>query len=90
MFGVLEHCASLPGIAALEYQLLPVIYCNGSRKSGPSYGNGAYFRILSRDSDRGSIPGKGKTFLSSPQRSDRLWSRPSLICNEYRRLFPGR
>jgi hypothetical protein len=37
---------------------------------------------------RGSIPGRRKRFLSSPQRPDRLWGSPSLTSNGHRRLFP--
>jgi hypothetical protein len=35
---------------------------------------------------RGSIPGKGKRFFSTPQRPDMLWGSPSLLLNGYRRL----
>jgi hypothetical protein len=37
--------------------------------------------------ERGSIPGRGKNFLSSPHLSDRLWGTSRLLCNGYRRLF---
>jgi hypothetical protein len=32
---------------------------------------------------RGSIPGRGKEFFSSPQRSDWLWDPSSLLSNGY-------
>jgi hypothetical protein len=39
---------------------------------------------------RGSIPGRGKRFFSSPQRSDRLWGSPSLLPSGYQgALYPG-
>jgi hypothetical protein len=38
--------------------------------------------------DRGSIPGRGKRFFSSPQRPDRLWGPSSLLSNGYRGLSP--
>jgi hypothetical protein len=38
---------------------------------------------------RGSIPGKGKRFVSSPQCPDRLWGPPILLCYGYRGRFPG-
>jgi hypothetical protein len=39
---------------------------------------------------RGSIPGRGKRFFSNPQRLDRLWGPPSILCNGYLGLFyPG-
>jgi hypothetical protein len=34
-----------------------------------------------------SIPGKGKRFICSPQRSYRLWTLPSLLSNEHQALF---
>jgi hypothetical protein len=37
---------------------------------------------------RGSIPGRDRRFLSTPQHPDRLWGPPSLLFNRYRRLFP--
>jgi hypothetical protein len=38
----------------------------------------------------GSIPGRGKKFLSSPQRPDWLWDQHGLLCNGYRgALSPG-
>jgi hypothetical protein len=57
------------------------------------------FRLVSRDSSvdiatgygldgRGSIPGKSKIFVSTPQRLDRLWDPPSFLINGYRGLFP--
>jgi hypothetical protein len=40
--------------------------------------------------DRSSIPGRGKGFLSSPQRPDRLWDPPIILHNLYLWLFsPG-
>jgi hypothetical protein len=33
--------------------------------------------------DRGSIPGGGWEFFSSPPRPERLWGRPSLLSNGY-------
>jgi hypothetical protein len=36
----------------------------------------------------GLIPVRDKTFLSSPQRPDRLWDLPSLLSNGYRGPFP--
>lgn len=38
---------------------------------------------------RGSIPGKGKRFLSKPQRSDRLCGPPSVLYNWYRGYSRG-
>jgi hypothetical protein len=38
--------------------------------------------------DHGSILCKGKILFSSPQRSDRFWSPPSLLSNGYRGLSP--
>jgi hypothetical protein len=37
---------------------------------------------------RSSIPGRSKTFFSSPQRPCRFWDPPSLLHNGYLRLFP--
>jgi hypothetical protein len=37
---------------------------------------------------RGSIPGRGKGFVSSPQGPDRLWDLPSLLSSVYRGLLP--
>jgi hypothetical protein len=37
---------------------------------------------------RGSIPGRGKRSVSTPQLSDRPWSPPSLLHNAYQGLFP--
>jgi hypothetical protein len=37
--------------------------------------------------DWGSIPGRGKRFFATAQHPDRLWSKPSLISNEYRDIF---
>jgi hypothetical protein len=34
--------------------------------------------------NQGSIPSRGRDFLSSPQRLDRLWDPPSLLSNGYR------
>jgi hypothetical protein len=36
---------------------------------------------------RGSFPGRGKRFVSSPQRPDRLWGPPSHLTNGYRGAF---
>jgi hypothetical protein len=36
---------------------------------------------------RGSIPGSGKTFFSTPQRPCRFWGPPNLLPNGCRRLF---
>jgi hypothetical protein len=33
--------------------------------------------------DRGSIPGRGKRFFSTPQHPKRIWSPPSLLSNRY-------
>jgi hypothetical protein len=41
-----------------------------------------------RPDDRGSIPGGGWEFLSSPTRPDRLWGPPNLLSNGYRERFP--
>jgi hypothetical protein len=39
---------------------------------------------------RGSTPGTGKRFLSSPQRPDRLWGPPNPLSNGYRgAISPG-
>jgi hypothetical protein len=35
-----------------------------------------------------SIPGRGKGFFSTSQRSDRVWGPPSLLYNAYQGLFP--
>jgi hypothetical protein len=48
------------------------------------YSEGGY-----RLDGRGSIPVRGKKFLSSPQRPDRLWGPPSLLSDGYRWLFLG-
>jgi hypothetical protein len=60
-----------------------------------------YFNVyLNRDSSvgkatsyglngRGSIPGKDKRFLSSPEHPDRLWGAPNLFLNGYTRNLPG-
>jgi hypothetical protein len=37
--------------------------------------------------DRGSIPGGGWEFFSSPPRPERLWGPPSLLSNGYKGLF---
>jgi hypothetical protein len=37
---------------------------------------------------RGSIPGRGKRFISTPQRPHRLWGLPSVLSNGNRGLFP--
>jgi hypothetical protein len=39
--------------------------------------------------DRGSIPGRGWEFFSSPPRPDRFWGSPSLLSNWYRDLTSG-
>jgi hypothetical protein len=38
--------------------------------------------------DRGSSPGRGWEFFSSPPRPDRLWGLPSLLHTGYRGIFP--
>jgi hypothetical protein len=38
--------------------------------------------------NQGSIPGKGKIFVSVSERPDRVWGPPSLLSNGYRGLFP--
>jgi hypothetical protein len=38
--------------------------------------------------DRGLILGRGKIFFSSPQCPEWRWDPPSLLSNEYQRLFP--
>jgi hypothetical protein len=38
---------------------------------------------------RGSIPGRGKRLVSTPQRPDRLWGPPSLLYNVYLGPFQG-
>jgi hypothetical protein len=38
--------------------------------------------------DRGSIPGGGWEFFSSPPLPERLWGPPSLLSNVYQSLFP--
>jgi hypothetical protein len=48
-------------------------------------------RFLGQDLNResgfkGSIPGRGREFFSSPPRPDRLWDPPSLLANGYRRI----
>jgi hypothetical protein len=38
---------------------------------------------------RGSIPGRGKSFFSTPQRPEQFWDLPSLLSNEYwGNIFP--
>jgi hypothetical protein len=39
--------------------------------------------------DQGSIPVRGKRFISSPQCPGRPWGPPSLLSNGYWDLFPG-
>jgi hypothetical protein len=34
--------------------------------------------------ERGSIPSRGKVFLSSSKGPDRCWNPPSLLCNGHR------
>jgi hypothetical protein len=38
---------------------------------------------------RGLIADRGKRFISSPQRPDRLWGEPNLLYNGYWEFFPG-
>jgi hypothetical protein len=38
--------------------------------------------------DQGPIPGGCWEFFSKPPRPERLWGPPSLLSNEYQRLFP--
>jgi hypothetical protein len=40
--------------------------------------------------DRGSIPGMGWEFFSSPPRPDRFWCPPSHLSNWYWACFPRR
>jgi hypothetical protein len=37
---------------------------------------------------RGSVPGRGRIFFSSPQIPNRLWDPSSLLFNGYRNLLP--
>jgi hypothetical protein len=39
---------------------------------------------------RGSIPSRTKRFFSIQQRQDQFWGPPSLLSNEYRRIFHER
>jgi hypothetical protein len=39
--------------------------------------------------DRGSSPGRGREFFSSPPRPDRLWSPPSLLSSGYQGISLG-
>jgi hypothetical protein len=43
-----------------------------------------------RDDRRGSIPGKNKNCLCSPEQRNRLWGPPSRLSNELRGLYPRR
>jgi len=38
---------------------------------------------------RGSIPGRGQEFFSSPPRPDRLWGPHNFLSSRYRGSFPG-
>ena len=38
---------------------------------------------------RGSNPGTGKQFISSPERPDRLWAPHSIVSKSHRGSFPG-
>ena len=44
---------------------------------------------VSRTSNRGSIPRRGKAVFPSPERPDRLSNPPSLIFRGYQELRPG-
>jgi hypothetical protein len=37
---------------------------------------------------RGAVPGRGKTFFSTPQPLNQLWGPPSLLSNGYRGVWP--
>jgi hypothetical protein len=39
---------------------------------------------------RGSIPGRGRKFVSSPNRPDQLWGPPSLLSNRHQEFSPRR
>jgi hypothetical protein len=65
-------------ILAILFMRLPWIQYIRNRDSSADIGAG--YRL----DGRGSIPGSGKNFFSSPQRPDRLWGPPSLLSSAYR------